>query len=299
MNVMKNLFLINLIIILFLGCTSGGASLDAPSDVTNVEAEPRVGGALITWDLPSDSNFLYLDIKFDKYPNETDRSEIVTRQASSFTDSLFVDGLLNRYEYTFSVQPFNAKPGEQIGGELLETQLIRPIRRPMEIVKHYVEIEGITADMIYTHTQEQSEGPKENLLDGNINTFWHSAWSAGVAPLPHWIQIDFNEATTVGAFSYTLRQGANASNHPNMFALEVSNDGIGWEEVWRSEPELPTTPADNEFRLEFGQNFEYTHYRVVIIATPAMGSFTYLSTLSLFEMIEEVTDLEEIAEENY
>lgn len=273
--------------------------MSAPSDIANVEAEPRVGGALITWDLPADSSFLYLDIAFEKYPDDSGSGEIIRRQASRYTDSLLVDGLLNKYEYTFSVQPFNAKPGKEIGGERWRTNTVKPIRRPVEIVQRYEEIKNITSDMIDTHTQEQSEGPKESLIDGNINTFWHSAWSSGVAPLPHWVQFNFNESMKVGAFSYTLRQGANASNHPNRFALEISRDGSSWEEVWRSEADLPITPADNEFRMEFDNNFEAPHFRVVILETPAMGSFTYLSTLKLYEMFEEVTDFEEIAEENY
>src|SRR5690625_5585989 len=71
--------------------------------------------------------------------------------------------------------------------------------------------------MIETYTQESSEGPKANLVDGSTSTYWHSAWSSGVAPLPHWIQINFDQSEEIGGFNYTFRQPSGINDRPNHF----------------------------------------------------------------------------------
>src|SRR5699024_7927736 len=204
---MKNLYYL-LAVLLFVGCKSDDSPLNAPSNVSGVTARADTGAVVLSWDLPADSSFLYLDISYDKYPNSPDTSKIIHTKASRHADSLVVDGLLHKYEYAFKIQPFNANPNDTVGGEVLTTERVQPISRPIEMVYYpdeLTKIEGITADMIDTYTQESSEGPKENLLDGDINTYWHSAWSSGVEPLPHWIEFNFSDKVSVGAFTYTLR----------------------------------------------------------------------------------------------
>jgi len=144
-------------------------------------------------------------------------------------------------------------------------------------------IHPLTADMIVCWTQETSEGPKENLVDGNPGTYWHSAWSSGVQPLPHYIQITFPEAKPMGGFSYTHRNPSATSGRPNQFDLQTSNDGENWTTVWTSQADLPIAPADEVFTQMFGQNFTSRYFRIRIIATPGMTNWTYLSTITVFE----------------
>lgn len=47
---------------------------------------------------------------------------------------------------------------------------------------------ALTADMLSTNAQEPSEGSLANLLDGNISTYFHSAWSVEV-PDEHYVQV--------------------------------------------------------------------------------------------------------------
>lgn len=287
-----------IVLVLFtISCKKDSLTVPNPSNVSNVSVEPTVGGALLKWTLPSDSNFLYLEVRYKK------KDEIITTKVSKYTDSLLVDGLLNKLEYTFEIQAFNASEDSEKGGEILTTNSVKPIRRPIQ-TKYFpddlTKIDGITDDMVETYTQESTEGPKANLFDGNINTYWHSAWSSNVAPLPHWIIVNFPEETAIGAMKYYFRQNNNDSNgRPSQFALETSEDGTHWERQWTSKDGLAVTPADAEQSLDFDMNFTAKHFKLLILKTPGNTSFTHLGELSFYKMREQLTDMEELAEESY
>lgn len=69
----------------------------------------------------------------------------------------------------------------------------------------------LTAEMLSTNAQEPSEGPLANILDGNIETFFHSAWSVAVDD-NHYVQVTLPEGVKKFAFSYTNRStNANAA----------------------------------------------------------------------------------------
>lgn len=144
----------------------------------------------------------------------------------------------------------------------------------------------LTDDMIETYTQESSEGPKANLVDGSTSTYWHSAWSSGVAPLPHWIQINFDQSEEIGGFNYTFRQPSGINDRPNHFDVQVSEDGSVWNTVWESKAELPVEPVDQMQTLVFDQNYRSQYFRIRILDTFASGSWTHMSTLEVFKVSE-------------
>lgn len=144
-------------------------------------------------------------------------------------------------------------------------------------------IHPLTIDMIDAWTQESSEGPKESLVDGSTATYWHSAWSAGVEPLPHWIQITFPESTNVGGFNYTFRQPSGISDRPNHWDVQISSNGTDWETVWTSPADLPVEPVEEMQTLEFDQNYTSQYFRIRILDTYDSRDWTHLSTIEVFE----------------
>lgn len=62
----------------------------------------------------------------------------------------------------------------------------------------------LTPAMLDTHAQEPTEGPIENVLDGDINTFFHTRWSNPVPDLHDFI-VYLSEPIQKFAFSYTTR----------------------------------------------------------------------------------------------
>lgn len=146
------------------------------------------------------------------------------------------------------------------------------------------EVVPLTNDMIETFTQEGSEGPKENLVDGNPATYWHSSWSSGVSPLPHHIQINFDNPTELGGLNYTFRQPSGITDRPNQFDIQTSSDGETWTTVWTSKPNLPVAPVDEMRTLIFDQNYSARYFRVRILATYGNRDWTHLSTLEVFRV---------------
>lgn len=145
----------------------------------------------------------------------------------------------------------------------------------------------LTPDMLYTFTQEVYEGHKENLVDGNTGTFWHSAWSgaegAEVHPLPHFIQITFGEPKGIGGIQYWHRSPSGTAGRPTSFDLQTSTDGETWTTVWESEKNLPIDimpPAANTLSLD--QNYTSRYFRIRILTNPGGTTFTYLSELKVY-----------------
>jgi hypothetical protein len=148
------------------------------------------------------------------------------------------------------------------------------------------EIVPLTVDMIETFTQESSEGPKESLVDGDTGTYWHSSWSSGVEPLPHWIQINFTEPTELGGLNYTFRQPSGITDRPNHFDIQVSDDGSTWTTVWESSAGLPVEPVDVKRTLVFDQNYTSQMFRIRILDTYGSRNWTHLSTIEVFRVKE-------------
>jgi len=142
----------------------------------------------------------------------------------------------------------------------------------------------LTPEMIEVWTNEPSEGAPEHLVDGDTGTYWHSAWSSGVEPLPHWIQITFEEEKQVGGFSYTFRQPSGITDRPNHFDFQVSDNGNDWATVWESQPDLPVEPVDEIQELVFGENFSSRYFRIRILDTHGSRDWTHLSTIGVFEV---------------
>ncbi|MDF1549660.1 MAG: discoidin domain-containing protein, partial [Bacteroidales bacterium] len=146
----------------------------------------------------------------------------------------------------------------------------------------------LTPAMIDTYTQEIYEGPKEALVDGDLNTFWHSAWSdegtAIVQPLPHHIQITFAKEEGIGGIQWWTRGTSLRSGDPNYFDLQTSSDGVTWATVWTSEDELTVVPRPDANEILLPQNYYSKYFRIRILgvrATPET-TFTHMAELKVY-----------------
>lgn len=59
--------------------------------------------------------------------------------------------------------------------------------------------------IVFTNTEELSEGVAECLIDGDEKTYWHSAWRKDVKALPHQVIIDLGNIRTVKGFRILTR----------------------------------------------------------------------------------------------
>ncbi len=111
---------------------------------------------------------------------------------------------------------------------------------------------------ITANTEEKSgegvgNGVATSLLDGNINTFWHSQWQGGSINLPHELVVDVKEVVTFSHIGLTERQHAQ---YKDVKAGEffVSSDKQTWTSVGKFKAEqvyenqiFPITPTKGRY----------------------------------------------------
>ena len=83
--------------------------------------------------------------------------------------------------------------------------------------------------LVYVDSEEtvSESGQATNVLDGNINTIWHTQYNGGSPAHPHEIQIDLGATYSVAGFRYLPRiLGLNGTIAE--FEFYVSSDGVNW-----------------------------------------------------------------------
>ncbi len=82
-------------------------------------------------------------------------------------------------------------------------------------------------------SQEMSDelAPASNVIDGNINTFWHTEYNQSSIPPdpppPHRLTLDLGSARFIGGFVYTPRQNYFNGRIAN-YQVHHSLDGVNW-----------------------------------------------------------------------
>lgn len=72
-----------------------------------------------------------------------------------------------------------------------------------------------------------ANGKPQSLIDGDITTFWHSTWSDGEPPYPHWFIVDMSKVEVLGRFGM-IRRYNNTTGGFKTFNIEVSLDKVNW-----------------------------------------------------------------------
>ena len=100
---------------------------------------------------------------------------------------------------------------------------------------------ALTEDMVSVSHAETSEGQKASyLVDGKLDTYWHSPWSVAVDnPDPvYGIYVDIKLMSELRAFvmHYWVRH-SNDNCKPRLVVFGVSNDGLTWTKLGEAETE--------------------------------------------------------------
>lgn len=100
----------------------------------------------------------------------------------------------------------------------------------MVSVYNYKEISGQPITVIYASSQEINEAA-ENIVDGDVNTIWHTMYSVTVAQYPHWIDFDAGEECSIKGFAYLPRQDGGTNGIVKDYEISVSMDGKEWRSI--------------------------------------------------------------------
>lgn len=132
-------------------------------------------------------------------------------------------------------------------------------------------------------TEEPAEGANGGLvtsaLDGNDQTFWHSKWSGGIAPGPHWFIIDMGETHVLHGFQFLGRQSDN-DGKPRDVMVEISTDGTTWTIAGKMELEN-TWSLQNRFLID-GFNQEARYFKLTVKNSYGGVEYTHLAELNAF-----------------
>ncbi|WP_196017253.1 discoidin domain-containing protein [Alistipes senegalensis] len=136
----------------------------------------------------------------------------------------------------------------------------------------------------YSSQAENGEGGDlgawaKNVLDGNINSYWHTEYTPNPSQPPHWIIVDMGKSTTISGFTMTPRQ--NSSNNdaiPVNGYYEVSDDAQTWERVYDFS-NLPNTIERQIFQLDKPTDARY--FRITV-TTPRNQYYCNIAELTAF-----------------
>ena len=128
------------------------------------------------------------------------------------------------------------------------------------------------ASFISTNKQETTEGPIEHLLDGDVNTFFHSSWStANTDDEFHYLQVDLGEAFNNLVFRFARRIGTIHNDAPKTIRVYGTNDLTSdtWNEWFTFDLEYQFSAFGNdELIADTGISGEaYRYVRIVVEET--------------------------------
>ncbi|MCW9707980.1 BT_3987 domain-containing protein [Fodinibius salsisoli] len=123
-------------------------------------------------------------------------------------------------------------------------------------------------------SSEEVNSQGASTLDGDVNTFWHTAWSQSQPDYPHHIIVDMKNMQTIGGFQITNRQ--NDSRGMTRIRLEGSTDG----ETWTSFGEFDFEQINDPQRYFIESNPKIRYFKLVALEGP--NFFTFVSEIEAF-----------------
>ncbi|MGD0538106.1 MAG: discoidin domain-containing protein [Verrucomicrobiota bacterium] len=118
----------------------------------------------------------------------------------------------------------------------------------------------------------------ENAIDGNPQTFWHTAWTTNATAFPHTLEIEFDRPARLRGLRLLPRQDGNPNGGVKDYAFYVSTDGQTWgEPVARG-----TFDKDDHLKtVQFATPCEARYIRLVALSGHANGPWAAVAELNV------------------
>ena len=149
----------------------------------------------------------------------------------------------------------------------------------------YIPIDNLSIFQVSSEEPGHNE-QAQNVIDGNINTIWHSSWNGDDSE--RYIIIKLDEPKYLSALQYVPRQIGNNGRIKNGQIL-VSMDGKDWTEAatitnWADNPDAKMAVFDEAIKSQY----------VKLVATENHGDGRDFITAAMINLFEDVTNEEEI-----
>ena len=147
----------------------------------------------------------------------------------------------------------------------------------LKVTMSFPKIETVQTEVIFASSEEAGSGSASNLVDGDINTTWHTMYSVTVAKHPHWVDLDAGEVKEIKGFTYLPRQdGSNGTVKD--FTIHISMDAKEWgEPVHKGQFEK----GSNEKSVLFGKPVKGRYIRFTALSEQNGSDFASGAEISV------------------
>lgn len=288
MKNIKTILLYSFLLCAFVACDKNDENKMTSLALQDIKAEALPGAVRLTWKTVEDPGFLYAKVSYYDFATQ----KTVTRMCSRYTDTLRIDGLLNKYgkyKFEFTAYDLNETPGKTIYIE----------RRCEKALPYYIIAEEnaipLTVGQLTTNAQEPSEGPLSNVIDGNNDTYFQSFWDEWTYPELKPVgyhYIIFNLGKEVSAFKFQTWNRKKGGSLPKTVNIYVGTDGENWK-LFRQLTNLPTEAGSTYTSELFISDTPVSYIKYEV----AKGSDEYqtyfsLAEIKFFDIVRELIDPE-------
>ncbi|KAI8948912.1 hypothetical protein F4801DRAFT_580950 [Xylaria longipes] len=126
-----------------------------------------------------------------------------------------------------------------------------------------------------------------NAIDGDSDTFWHTAYDPDAAPLPHYIQLDMQKSYVINGISYQPRQDGSQNGNIGQHTVTLSNDGT----TWSTPVQFGTWLDDDTTKSTFFSNTTARYVRITA-QTEAQGVDNQWSSIAELNVYSPDVDLD-------
>jgi hypothetical protein len=123
------------------------------------------------------------------------------------------------------------------------------------------------------------QGLVDAALDGDLSTFWHSAWDQSQPDYPHYFTIDMKEPVRMLAVEAFRRQGNG--NGQTQFKIYTSNDGVNFEDQGTFDFDAGSD-AGQLYPLAFLPEARYFKYE----ATEGPNHYAFLAEIKVYGQVQ-------------
>ena len=221
-----------------MSCDKESVTIPVSLDQQSITATPGEGTVTIGWSIPNNPDYQYVRVTY----TIPETGKEFMKSASPFADEIVIDHLLARY----GTIDFKIETVSEDGGVGLNVCQISAKCDPVRADLSYQQAGNITLseDEIWGDIGEYYEGPIANLVDGDVNSFYHTCWSGymvtyddqgwgwyeDVLPAdrvdwwapPTYIVVKMPKKINAFTFSITNRNNGNRSN-PGTIELYTSD----------------------------------------------------------------------------
>lgn len=100
-------------------------------------------------------------------------------------------------------------------------------------------------------------GRASTTIDGNPQTYWHSAWQSGTARFPHYITVDMGKEEQVTGFMFQLSGGTN--RHQKGIEIQGSLDGQSFSTLY-----VGNAPDMEKYYIPLSRSHSIRFFKLII-----------------------------------